>query len=331
MLSISRSARRKVLRLATWLLSMAAAALGAPAFAQQTARLVTGFPPGGSIDALARVYVDELSKELGKTFIVDSKPGAGGLLAVQNLLSSPADGNTVLLSPDTNIVAYPHTVKKAPYDALKDLIPVGFAGTYEMAFATKTDPAIPNLKAWLARAKADATKAAFSSPGGGSLPHFFGLQLAQAAGVDLLHVPYKGTGPALTDTMGGTIAAVVSPTATMLNFSRSGALRILATSGAKRGSRTPDVPTFRELGYPQMDFTGWFGFFVPAATPAAEVTRINEAIKRIVRKPEVLQRLAAIDTDVREISIPEFSSMIRSDSERWKTIIKASGFTADAN
>lgn len=313
---------------AAWALGLA---LTLPAAAQQPARLVTGFPPGGSIDALARIYVDELSRELGKTFIVDPKPGAGGLLAVQNLLSSPADGLTVLLAPDTNLIAYPHTVKKPPYDAQKDMIPVGFAGTYEMAFATKTDPAVPDLKAWLARAKADPKKAAFSSPGGGSLPHFFGLQLAQAAGVELLHVPYKGTGPALTDTIGGNIAAVVSPTTTMLNFSRSGALRILATSGARRSPRTPDVPTFRELGFPQMDFNGWFGFFVHAGTPAAEVNRIHEAINRIVRKAEVQQRLAAIDTDVRETSIADFATMIRSDGERWKSIIKASGFTADTH
>ncbi len=328
MQTLPRLARR------TAALGLAAALAVAAAFsaaAQQPARIVTGFPPGGSIDALARIYVDEIGKELGRTYIVETKPGAGGLLAVQNVLASPRDGTTLLLSPDTNIVAYPHTVKKPPYDALKDLVPVGFAGTYEMALATKADPAVPGLKAWLDRARKDPKQAAFSSPGGGSLPHFFGLQLAQVSGVDLLHIPYKGTGPALTDTIGGSISAVVSPTATMLSFSRAGTLRILATSGAKRGARTPDVPTFHELGYPQMDFTGWFGFFVAAGTPAAEVTRINEAIARVVRKPEVIQRLAAIDADTREIGTAEFTALIRTDNERWQKIIKASGFTADSN
>lgn len=295
----------------------------------QTGRLVTGFPPGGSIDALARIYVDELGKELGKAFIVDTRPGAGGLIALQNTLSSPSDGNTILLTPDTNIVAYPHTVRKAPYDGLKDVVPVGFAGTYEMAMAVRLDPKVPDLKSFLAVAKADGKQAAFGSPGGGTLPHFFGLQLAETAGVPLVHVPYKGTGPAITDTIGGNVPAIFSPTATMLPQYRAKSLRILATSGAARGAKTPDVPTFRELGYPQMDFTGWFGFFVAASTPAAEVRRIHDAINRIVVKPEVVARLAALEVEARQLSTPDMTRMIQADNERWKKVIKASGFTAD--
>jgi tripartite-type tricarboxylate transporter receptor subunit TctC len=310
--------------------AFASLACATPSLAQQ-ARLVSGFPPGGSIDALARIYVDEISREAGRTFIVDTRPGAGGLIAVQNLLASPADGNTILLSPDSNIVAYPHTVKKPAYDGTRDVIPIGFAGTYEMALATKADPAVPDLKAWLARAKADKNMAAFSSPGAGTLPHFFGVLLAGATGQQLLHVPYKGTGPAITDTLGANIAGVISPTATMLGFSKQGALRILATSGSKRSSRTQDIPTFREAGYPTLDFTGWFAFFVHANTPAAEVARLNGVINRVVKKPDVLQRLANIDIDTRETTTAELQALIREENERWKKVIQASGFTADSN
>lgn len=295
----------------------------------QTARIVTGFPPGGSIDTLARIYVDEIGKELGKTFIVDTRPGAGGLLAVQNTLSSPADGNTILLTPDTNIVAYPHTVRKAPYNALKDLIPIGFAGTYEIAMATRMEGKIPDLKTFLTVAKSDRQMAAFGSPGSGTLPHFFGLQLSEAAGVPMIHAPYKGTGPAITDTIGGSLPVIFSPTATMLPQYRAKSLRLLATSGSVRGIKTPDVPTFHELGFSQMDFTGWFGFFVHAGTPATEIKRLNDAINRVITKPEVVSRLAAIDTEVRPITTAEFTRLIQIDNDRWTRVIKASGFTAD--
>lgn len=299
------------------------------AWAQTPLRLVTGFPPGGSIDALARLYVDELARELGRPVIVDSRAGAGGLLAVQNVLNGPADGNAILLTPDTNIVAYPHTVRRAPYDALKDLVPVGFAGTYEMAMGVRNDAKVPDLKTFLASARADSKLAAFGSPGGGTLPHFFGLALAEATGIPMVHVPYKGTGPAITDTIGGSLPAIFSPTATMIQQHRAKTLRVLATSGPTRGATTPEVPTFRELGLPQMEFTGWFGFFLPAATPAAEVRRFNEAINRIVARPEFAARLAPLGAQTRQTGVAEFQRLIASESERWMKVIKSSGFTAD--
>jgi tripartite-type tricarboxylate transporter receptor subunit TctC len=320
-MNFGRFGRRAVL-----LLSLACGLAGA----QPTARIITGFPPGGAVDVLARIYADELSRELGRTYIVDTRSGAGGLIAMEALKNAPADGLSLLLATDSNVVIYPHTVKKPPYDSIKDFVAVGFAGSYDMALGVKKDARISDFKSFLNTARADKAIAAYGSPGLGTLPHFYGVMLSELANVQLTHVPYRGVGPAVTDLVGGALPSVLLPMGTLLAQNKSGGLRIVAISGEKRSPKLPDVPTFHELGYPSLDLKGWFGIFAPAGTPPAVLASLNDAINRIALKPSVIERLAVIDIDPRQVTLPEFATIVRTDSEKWAKVIKASGFTVDS-
>lgn len=301
----------------------------APPLAAQTRtaplRIIYPFPGGGSGDALTRLIAERLGVALERPVIVEPRAGAAGRLGVQAVKTAEPDGNTLLATPIAPMAVYQSVYPALDYDPVKDFAPVSQVATFE--FGICIDPKIPagdlpELAAWL---KANPDKANFGTPGAGTLPHFFGLMFAKAAGVPLQHIAYKGGVVALTDLMGSRIPVVFLSTNELTELHKSGRIRVLATSGAQRSTFLPDVPTFREGGY-DIEGGGWWGFFAPAGTPAATVSRLSGAIATIVQDEDVKARIAQIGLKPTGTSPEEFARIQREDVERWAAPIKASGF-----
>jgi tripartite-type tricarboxylate transporter receptor subunit TctC len=303
---------------------------GARAQQPEVARLLVGFPPGGSTDTVARRLTDRLKGSYAPTVLVDNKPGAGAQIAVSALKASAPDGATLLLSPPAPFTIYPFTYKKLPY-APEDVLPVSLVCTFSFAFAV--GPAVPasvtNLKQFLAWVKADPARASFGSPASGSTPHLVGILLSKMAGVELTHVAYRGDAPGLQDLMGGQVTGYSSVLGSFLPHLKSGRLRLLAVSGPARNSFVPDVPTFREQGYP-IDLTEWFGVFVPARTPQAVVQRAAGAVQAAVEQAEFGRGLADLGMVARASTPEALADRLRSETEEWRANIKRIGFTADS-
>jgi len=308
------------------ILLLALALLPGAALAQAPARMISAFPPGGAVDILARVFADELSKSGGRPMIVENITGAGGVLAMQALKSSPPDGNTLAVIVDSSLVVYPHTAAKPLYSAFTDFTPIAHAGGTAMALVIGSHVPATDLAGFAAWARANPEKSSFGSSGAGATVQFYGGLVAQTVGIPLVHVPYKGVGPALADMVGGQIAASISPMGPLHPHLKSGRARALAHSGAGRIASAPDVPSFKELGYPALELPVWFGVVGPPAMKPEVAARLNETLVKAMRTPAVRERMVRLDLDVRELSTAEFAALVKADYERWGRIVKASGW-----
>jgi tripartite-type tricarboxylate transporter receptor subunit TctC len=319
---------------------MAASTLGfaldlAPAaFAQvggQVTRIVTGFPPGGSSDTVARLLAEKIRGSYAPNVIVENRPGAGGRIGLEAVKNAPADGSTMILTPASMIVIYPHIYKKLAYDPLRDFAPVTTVCTFTFAFSV--GPAVPaavkSVGDFVQWAKANPTKASFGSPAAGSVPHFTGVMLGRAAGIELAHVAFRGGAPAIQDLIGGHIPASINVLGEALPHVPAGQLRVLATTAAKRSRFLPDVPTLAESGFPEIDAGEWFGIFAPAATPPDTVARLNAALVDALRSKEIVDGLAKFGFEPAGTSPAEFAQSIREQHARWAPIVQASGFSAE--
>ncbi len=301
------------------------------AMAQAPARILSGFPPGGAVDVLARIFAEKWSEAIGRPVIVDTRAGATGQIALEALRASAPDGNTVIVSPDSNIVVYPHTVSKPAFDTLRDFTPVAHVGRYDLAVAVKISLPANTLAEFLTWARANPKDATYGTAGNGTLLHFYGLILGDEAKAPLAHVAYRGAGPAVTDLVGGHVTGAILPLGTLVQQARSGKVKILAISGGQRSVILPDVPTVKELGYPKLELSGWFGVFAPAATPPDIVNRLNEIFRTAAHTPAVREKLLAAGLEPENMSPAGLAAVIKRDYERWGPVIKASGFTADSN
>jgi tripartite-type tricarboxylate transporter receptor subunit TctC len=311
--------------------SLSAGLLPGSAQAQTPLRVLSGFPPGGAVDALARVFGDRLAESLGRAVVVENRTGAGGQIAIDALRGAAADGNTLLVAADANISVYPHTVRNPTYDPRTDLTPIAHLGRYDIGLAVGQAVSAPDLKAWLAWVREDPARGSYGSASAGSPLHFLGLMLSSASGVPLTHVPYRGVGPALADATGGQVPAVILPLGTMSQQVRAGKIRVLAIAGARRSAVAPEVPTLVESGYPGLQVDGWFGLFAPAGLPPAMVARLNDLVQQAGRHPTVRERMRALDLEFRDMSATEFRNFVVADLDRWGPVIRASGFSADSH
>ncbi|HKW36261.1 MAG TPA: tripartite tricarboxylate transporter substrate-binding protein [Burkholderiales bacterium] len=309
--------------------ALAAALACAPA-AAQTARMLVGYPPGGAIDVLGRIFAEPMAEALGRTVIVENRPGAVGQIAAEALKSAPPDGATLMLAPDATVIFRPQTLARPPYDPLVDFAPVAHTGRWNFALAVQAGLGVKTLAEYVAWVKADPGRAVFASSGAGGSTHFFGVLLGQSERIPLQQVPYKGAGPAILDVVAGHVPATVQPLGTLLPQAKAGKLVILGMSGRERSGAAPEVPTFAELGLPALTADAWFGIFAPAATPAGTVNRLNAAFVRAMRTPAVRDRMHGLDLDVHEMSAAEFAAVVRADYVRWGPVIRASGFKGDA-
>eukprot|EP01030_Chromulinospumella_sphaerica_P009375 gene9375-9186_t len=257
--------RRQLISQMAWGLAATAVPFAARANTLESAKIIAGFAPGGTIDTEARRVAAHLTGTYAKAVVVDNRPGAGGQIAISALKASPADGSTLLVTPMSMLGIYPHTYKKLPYDSLVDLTPVSTAVQVDMGFAV--GPLVPasvtTVPEFLAWCNANPTQANFGSPAPGSVPHFVGVLIGRAGKVDLRHIGFRGTQPAIMDLVGGQIAAVSAPVGEFLPHLPGGKLRVLATSGAARNKFVPQVATLAEQGYKSLVYGEWHGFFLP--------------------------------------------------------------------
>jgi tripartite-type tricarboxylate transporter receptor subunit TctC len=296
-------------------------------------KIMYGFPAGSAGDSVARRVAEKLggtpySKNPG---FVENKPGAGGRIAVETLKNSPADGSVLTLAPVSALAVYPYIYPKLSYKP-EDITPVSIGAI--MFHGLAVGPAVPaevkTLKDFLAWAKANPAQASYGSPGAGSMPHLLGALLGLRAGVELKHVPYRGTVPSITDLVGGQIAAAMNPSGDYLQYMKTGRVRVLATSGRKRSPYLPDVPTFTELGYPDVTSEEWFGFYAPAKTPPATIAAANAAINAALKDKSVIDALALVGLVANGSTPQEMAADQKAEYERWGPLVKQIGFTAES-
>lgn len=311
------------------------ASVGQQAMAQaqiENLKIVTGFAAGGTSDTTCRRVATKLGGTFAKTATVENKTGAGGQIAIQYVKGQPADGSTMLQSPTSMFTIYPHIYKKLPYDPVNDVTPVSLACVFDFGFAV--GPMVPasvkNIADFIAWIKANPSQASFGSPAAGSTPHFVGALLGRHAGVDLKHVGYRGTQPAMLDLLGGNIAAVSGPIGDITQHLPTGKVRILATSGAKRNRFAPDVPTYTEQGLKDMEHSEWFAFFLPGKAAPDLVARLNAALKSALASKDVADGLGTFGLEAMSSSPSELAALLKKDTAKWAPIVKAIGFTADA-
>jgi tripartite-type tricarboxylate transporter receptor subunit TctC len=296
------------------------------AHAQATGRVILGFAPGGAVGIVTTMTADKLREALGQPFIHDNRAGGEGMLAIDAVKASEPNGNTLLMTPIANICIYPHTYKKLAYDVQRDFVPVAMVGAYNIALATGPSTQARTLAEFISWAKANPKQAAFGTPGAGNIPHFYGLMFANAAGIAMTAVPYKGSPPTVTDLVGGHIAAAVTTLGDFLAQAKAGKLRVLAHSGRERSPLAPDVPTFTELGHTALQGGGWYGLFAPAGTPPGVVDRINRIVVAAQKSPDMSARMRELGLEIELTTPAEFAAVVRADSERWGKVIRAAGF-----
>jgi tripartite-type tricarboxylate transporter receptor subunit TctC len=308
-------------------------ALAAPVPAQdrmdKPVRIIVGFAPGGTADLIARVVADKLKDTVGQPVVVDNRPGAAGRIAADLVKAAAPDGSTIMVMPIGPMAVVPHTLKQIPYDPVKDFTAIGLGATFQFALAAGPGSGAKTWGEFVAWAKANPNKASYATSAAGSLPHFVGVLLSRDIGIEMVHVPYKGSGAYMNDLMGGQVPSAIDTVADLSEQHRAGKIRILATTGAARAPATPDVPTFTELGLKNVVASGWFGFFAPPNTPKAVIDTLNRGINKALTSPDVVERLTKLGMDPATSTPDEFAKIVASDYAKWGPIVKASGFTAD--
>ena len=296
--------------------------------AQATARILVGFPPGGSADTLARLIADKLQTEWGRPVIVENRPGAGGQVAAGLLKNMPNDGSVVMLAPDGLVTTNPFVFKRMPY-ATGDLQPVALVADFPFALSTGAESGARTLASYVDWVKAHPKSANFGSPAAGSPPHFIGVMVGRDIGAPLLHVPYQGSAPLMTAIMSGEISAGVATLTDMIELHRAGKIRVLGISSAQRAAVLPDVPTFAELGYKQLVVPGRYLVFAPLRTSATHVQNWNTALSKVMALPEVSQRLTALGMVARTGTSEDAAAMLKDAARLWEPAIQSSGFVVD--
>ena len=312
-----------------------ALALCIPCFAAQAwpdkpVRIVVAYPPGGGIDVMARQVAEKLTARWGQAVLVENRPGANTIIAADAVAKASADGHTVLMTTDATFSINPHLYAKLPYDAERDFVPVTMLVLLQQLLVAHPSLPADNLADLIKLAKAKPGGIRYASYGSGSQPHLSGEMLKYKAGIDLLHVPYKGISLAVPAVMANEVELTFAGIATSMPQLKAGRIKAIAIGGARRSPLLPQVPTFAELGYPEVETHAWFGFFVPSKTPHEAVTRIYSDAGKILEEPEFRQKqLIDKGYEVVGSSPEEFAAYIRKDRESRGRAVKISGAKAE--
>lgn len=297
-------------------------------------RILYGFPPGSAGDLVARRVAERLggTAYARRPAMVDNRSGAGGRIALEALKSASADGSVLALTPFSTTAIYPHVYRRLPYDPQADFAAVSIAAVahHGLAVGPRVPPQVTDVKGFVAWARAHPEDASYGSPAAGSPPHFLGALLALGQGVDLRHVPYRGSVPGVTDLLGGQIAAMFTPAGDFLAHHSAGKLRLLATSGRARLPFAPEVPTFAEQGFGELLIEEWFGFYAPARTPGTVIAAANAAIGAALKDSAVIDGLAAVGLIAQASTPQEMARSQREEYERWGPLVRRIGFSADS-
>ncbi len=312
------------------LAALGAAMLAPPALAQvagaRTIRFIVGFPPGGAVDLIARAVAPGVGEALGPAVVVDNRAGANGAIGAELLARSPADGAYIGLVSISSMVLNVHMMPNPPYHTLRDFTPITTVGL--VPFAITTHPTVPasSLKELIALARSAPRRITVGSPGTGSLQHLTIELLNRAAGVKLVHVPYKGTGPAMTDVMGGHIDGMVTAISGVLAAARSGKLRVLAVTGDARAATMPEAPTAQEQGLKGFSVVNWYAIVAPARLPPPQLDALHGAIVKTVANPSVREKLVANGVEPKTDASPAaFAAFVRAEFARWGEVVKQTG------
>ena len=291
-------------------------------------RVVVNFPPGGAADVVARAVAVPLGEALSQQVIVENRPGANGMIGADAVAKSAADGYTLLMSSGGTVSVNPHLYPSMPFDAQKDIMPVAAAARVLVFLVVRPEVAARDVREFIALARARPGKLTFGSPGNGSSPHIAAEMFKRATATYMVHIPYRGAAPALTDLLGGQLDFMFDP-GIGLQHVRSGKLRLLAVGSPKRSPLFPDTPTLAEAGLTGFDADSWFGFYAPAGVPVEVVARLNREINRSLGGGAVRERILALGGEPAPMSPGEFNERQRADRERFGAVIKAQGIKPD--
>jgi tripartite-type tricarboxylate transporter receptor subunit TctC len=315
------------------LLALVLLAVATLAFAQayptKPVKMIIPYPPGGGNDTLGRLFAAKLSDRLGQPVVVENRPGAGTMIGTEAAARSPADGYTILLSSIATHALSPNLYAKVPYDPVKDFAPVTLLGIAPTVLVVRNDLPAKDLAEFVAAARTKPGGFTYASGGNGTPPHINGEVFKAVAGVDLLHVPFKGGGPALVDLIAGRVDVMLDTAASAMPHVRSGKLRALAISGPKRSAEYPDLPTFAEAGLPQYDTNAWYSVHAPAGTPPEVVRRLNAELVASLKEPDVQARFKQLSTDPVGNTPEEFAAFVRAELDKYARVIKGAGIKLD--
>jgi tripartite-type tricarboxylate transporter receptor subunit TctC len=311
-------------------LLLSLACFTAHAWPTKPVRIVVAYPPGGGIDVMARQLADKLTPAWGQPVVVENKPGANTIVATDAVAKSAADGHTILMTTDATFSINPHLYAKLPYDAQRDFVPVTMLVLLHQLLVAHPSLPANSLSELISLAKAKPGSINYASYGSGSQPHLAGEMLKNKAGIDLVHVPYKGISLAVPAVMAGEVQLTFAGIASSMGPLKAGRIKPIAIGGAKRSPLLPQVPTFSELGYPEVETHAWFGFFLPAGSPKEAVSKIHSDVKRILEEPEFRQKqLIEKGYEVIGSSPEDFVMYLRKDSESRARAVKISGAKAE--
>ena len=314
-----------------WLLMMmfAGEVLAQP-YPSRPVRLVVGFPPGGAADFVSRALQEPLGRALGQPIVVENRPGAGSSIAAEHVAKSAADGYTLLIASPSSILVNPLISPKAGFQPLKDLMPIGKVSSSPLILAVNPAVAVSSVNELIEHARKHPGKLNFATSGNGSAPHLAAVLFQRLAGIDMVHVPYKGGAPAVQSVLAGDTQLAFATPPSVLPLVQAGRLRALATTSRAATPLIPGIPGMGEAGLPDYEISFWYGFFVPAGTPAEAVRKLFEATSKVVKAPETARILAREGTETAGSGSPaDFAAFLAEDAKLWARLVRDSGAKAD--
>lgn len=306
-------------------------AIALPAYGQtgpwpnKPIRLVVPYAPGGTTDVVARVVAEYLGKRLGQNIIVDNKPGKGAMVGTALVAKAPPDGYTLLMSVISGLTISPTLYGGGDFDPMADFIHVSIASTNPSVLVVNPTFEVKTFKDYVAYAKANPGKLAYATSGAGSSNHLLGVRLSQVANAEMVHVPYRGAGPAMIDTINGNVPSMFDSLPSAAPHIKAGKVRALAVSSTQRSPAFPDVPTMKEAGYPDLISYSWFGISVPAKTPAPIVDRIATEMQAVLKEPAVVKRWEEIGAEPSTMTPTEVTRFVQEEIDKWTPVVKSSG------
>ncbi len=302
--------------------------VSAQSYPSKPIRLVVPYSPGAGTDTIARILAQKTGEALGQQVVIDNRPGAGGSIGTEVVAKAPADGYTLLFTPTSHAIN-PGIYPKLGYDTVKDFAPISVVASLPVVLAVEPGVPAATIKELIALAKAKPGQLTMASSGNGTVFHLTGELFKDAAGVNIVHVPFKGGAPAVAALLGGQVSMTFETSVTVVPHIRSGKLRALGVASPKRIALLPDVPTLGESGFPGILAENWYGLFAPAGTPRETIARLYTELDRAIHNPDVREKLAQQGAEIRENTPEQTAAFLRSEMTKWARVIKDSGAKAD--
>jgi tripartite-type tricarboxylate transporter receptor subunit TctC len=313
--------------LAAFIFIISASAAAQADYPSRPLRLLVTVPPGGAADFIARLVGGKMSEALGQPVVVENRAGASGTIAADAVAKAPPDGYTLLQNSITTHGVGPHLFEKLPYDPVKDFAPVSGLALLPLIMAVNAELPARDVNQLVAYAKSHSVN--FASSGNGGAPHMAAELFKSVTGAPIVHVPYKGSGPAVADLIGGRVQIMFDAAPSLIAHVRSGKLRVLAAASTERNRLLPDVPTFAELGHPQVSVSLWYGLLAPAGTPRAIVDKLNRAVGQVLDSKDVMERLHAQGAEPMRGTPEAFAAFMREEMAKWAPVVKQAGVKAE--